>query len=511
MPNDDTPKFLVRRDLSGGQNNRMHEQVIGENQGSVLTNIVLDTAGQRSLRTGATLLENISTSAGTGLFGFEPEGGTNVLLATEATNLWYASAFTTSGFVTAKTDFTTNLNTTFTKAIESDEGDVVIVSNGTDNCFRMNQSYAMQDLGDHVLAPPLTTVLEYYRNRLWALKENKLYWSEAISSSYASAFDRDNDYYNIPVGTERGLVGIRDTGLIVAGDDSIWGLNPSITPSASTDKPEKILDIGVRSAGSMKQVADDVWFLAPDGVRGVFRTQQDKLQLGQSKPLSWKIKSEIDAINWTYRNNFDAIYFDGKYFLTLATGASSTNNQVLVAYPDLRDEFGLPAWVVFDGLNIAKFATISVNGEERLYGIGSDDAKVYRLMNGTSDNGTAIAFTEVSRAEDFGEPLKFKSGGEFKLKCSGGTGTINVYASIDGQGYTGLGSLSLAITGVTFPVTFPVTFASNAEAEEQWHLDSLGKFKRIKFKLYANTVNQVITILETIAVSFVDEYMSEDN
>jgi hypothetical protein len=161
-------------------------------------------------------------------------------------------------------------------------------------------------------------------------------------------------------------------------------------------------------------------------------------------------------------------------------------------------------------LNIARFAKISVDGEERLYAIDSANGKVYRMMSGTSDNSTAITYTEEGRAEDFGKPLQFKNGGEFKIKCRGGTGTINVFASVDGAGYVGLGSLSLAISGVTFPTSFPVVFSTYEEASEQWHLDPLGKFKRIKFKITCSTVDAVVTILESIATTFLEEYLSED-
>jgi hypothetical protein len=396
------------------------------------------------------------------------------------------------------------------KALESDEADVVIIANGTDNARRMNQSYTIEDLGNTNTSPPKTQVIEWYRNRLWALDANKLYWSEAISSAYASAFNRTTNYYNIPVGEERAIVGLRDTGMLIAGSDQIWSLNPSLVPSASNDKPELMLDIGVRAGRTMKMVADDVWFLAPDGVRGVFRTEQDKVILGQSKPLSWKIKTSVDSINWNYASKFDAIYFDGKYLLTITTGTSTTNNEVWVAYPDLRDPMGLPAWVVFDGWNIARFATISVNGEERLYGIDSTNGKVYRLFSGTSDNGTAITLTEEGRGEDFGNPLKYKYGGEFKLKVAGGTGTIIASANPDNTGYTQLGSVVLEDSGLDFPLTFPLDFRGANEASEQWHLEPVGRFKRIKFKLYAATLNQQITILESIATTFLDEYGAEE-
>ena len=511
---DDTPQFVIRRDLSGGVNTRQHEQVIGDTESTVLSNIILDTVGQRSLRAGSSLLENLGTSAGTGLFGFEPEGGTNSLLASYGVNVSYATAFAASGFVTASTAFTANLPTIFVKAIESDEGDVVIISNGTDNVYRMNQSYSMQDLGDTNGSPPKTPVYEWYRNRLWALDGNKLYYSGAIPSDYSASatggFVRNTNYYNIPVGEARRIVGLRDTGMLIAGSEQIWGLNPAITPAPSTDKPELILDMGVRASNTMQMVADDVWFLAPDGVSGVFRTQQDKVQLGQSKPLTWKLKTEFDSINWGKITKAEGIYFDGKYFISLPTGTSTYNNEIWVAYPDIRDNFGLPSWVVFTGLAIAKFAKISVSGEERLYGIDASNGKVYRLFSGTSDNGTAITFLEEGRAEDFGQPLKYKWGGEFKLKVKGGTGTIIASANPDNTGYTQLGSITLSESGLDFPLTFPLDFRGDNEAVEQFHLDSLGKFKRIKFKIYANTLNQSITILESIATTFSEEYLNED-
>ena len=84
---DDQPLFIVKRDLSGGSNTRQHEQVISDNQATALSNVILDTAGQRSNRAGVNLSKSLGASTGTGLYGFDPEGGTPELLATETTKL----------------------------------------------------------------------------------------------------------------------------------------------------------------------------------------------------------------------------------------------------------------------------------------------------------------------------------------------------------------------------------------------------------------------------------------
>lgn len=54
---DDQPLFVLKRDLGGGMNNREHPQMIADNQAVVLQNIMLETAGQTSIRTGQTLVD----------------------------------------------------------------------------------------------------------------------------------------------------------------------------------------------------------------------------------------------------------------------------------------------------------------------------------------------------------------------------------------------------------------------------------------------------------------------
>lgn len=54
---DDQPLFVLKRDLGGGMNNREHPQMIADNQSVLLQNILLETAGQTSIRTGQTLVD----------------------------------------------------------------------------------------------------------------------------------------------------------------------------------------------------------------------------------------------------------------------------------------------------------------------------------------------------------------------------------------------------------------------------------------------------------------------
>lgn len=505
MASDDKELLVIRRDYSGGQNNRGHGSNIGDTQATVLTNVDLSVPGQRSKRHGLTLVEDLGNDVGLGLFGFEPDGGTNILVAVEGSNLktWPASG----SFTTRKTDFTSGIIPIILKIGESGIGDVFVVGNGTDNWFRFDPADLSnpQDLGNTNNSPPRSNVALYFRNRLFILSDNNLYWADAFDDDYSGAFDRTTNFYRVPVGTERALIGVRDTGIVVLGQDQIWGINPSITPAA-TDKPEKILDIGCMANRTAVQVGDDVYFLAPDGVRGVFRTQQDKLQLGASYPLSYVLKEEFDSLNWAQISKSCAVYFENKYFISLPVNGSSTNNQVWVYFPASQ------GWVVISGWNVGAWAKLKVDGEERLYAIDSTDGKVYRALSGFSDNGTAINYVEESRKEDMGQPLRKKVGGVVKVRAfSSGDYDIDVYASIDDQEYQLLGTLGLAGDAPTLPVSLPFSLANSSIVEDSFHLDTLGEWYQIRLKLVHDDLNgsDEIVIFETSIITYLTEFQHE--
>jgi hypothetical protein len=132
------------------------------------------------------------------------------------------------------------------------------------------------------------------------------------------------------------------------------------------------------------------------------------------------------------------------------------------------------------------------------------------MFYGTSDDGTAIVYQEEGRAEDFGKPLQYKNGGEFKLKVRGSGATLTPTADI-GSGYVSITGdpLTIATGGLDFNFDFPFNFSS-IEGNGVWHLDSLGKFKTIKFKILCNTKNAEFIIKESIATTFGEEYLSEE-
>ena len=503
---DDQPTAVVRRDISAGVNNRQHASNLKENQVASLLNADIGIPGLGNKRSGIALIEDLGNDAGTGALGFIPLGADNLMVVTHGTTLETSSALTVGGssFTARKADFTSGLQTGLIKTYESGEDDVLLISNGTDNVFRMNNSFSFQDLGDTNTSPPLTTVMHTYRDRVWALKDELLYFSDASAADYSAAFDRTNNAFRLPVGDEKAIIGIRDTGLFVIGEEQIWGLNPSIVPDPTTDKPEKILEIGAAAGRSCVQVGDDIYFLAKDGIRGVKRTLQDKLQLGVSYPISYPLKDELATVNWEHAHKATGVWFDNMYLIALPVSGSSYNNAVWAFYPANN------AWTVWDSWNVGDWAKITMSGEERLYYIDSDDGSVYRAFSGETDAGTAITYTEVGRKEDLGQPLKKKVAGELLVKCqASGSSNLDVQVSFDDGGFNSLGTMSLAGNLVTFPVTFPVNFSGGNIVYKKFHLDSYGAWYYAQIKLVHTGLDD-LQILERTLVSYLEEYISEE-
>ena len=519
---DDQPLFVIKRDVSGGMNNREHEQVIDDKQAVLLQNITLDTEGQLSIRAGMTRIDSNYPSAphiGYGLFGFDPDGGQFELLAVQNGGLdgWAQSG----SFINRMSDLTDGLQTTIIKAGMTGQNDIVLISNGIDNVKAMYQDHSEHDLGNTNTSPPLTTAITYYMNRVWTLLKNSACFSDAFPADYSVAFNQAVNAFRIPVGTAQAIIPTRDQGLVFFGSDQVWQLSPSVVPNPTTDFPNVVLrDIGCVNGYTCVPVADDIIFLAKDGIRGLFRTQLDKLQTGQSYPLSWPIKTQFDNINWSQISKASAVFFQNKYIISVPTGTSTYPNEIWVYYPALSTAFyqstnqsniaTKSSWVVFEGWNISKFAKLRLNGQELLYGIDSVTGKVRQLFSGNTDDGTPIVFDYISKAEDFKAPMQYKYGGELKVRSEGGNGTLIVYANADGQGNVQLGTLDLGISGVTFPTTFPITF-SNVEINGTFHLDNAGiiKFKRCRFEFKCSTSGAIVNIIESVATCFQEPYLSE--
>jgi len=517
---DDEPLFVIRNDVSGGVNTHLNARNIAENQCEVLQNVEIEIAGQRSKMRGSTLIGNdVGSESVLGLHNYIISGGSTpqLLMYTDV----YLYKWSGSGnWSELKNNFNNNATEVgfcTVKKSGTSPDDVCIIQNALDNAFQLTSAGTMTDLGSTAGtgsdSPPKSTVMAWYGNRMWVLKDDLLYFSDAYPSDYSKAFDTASNAFRIPVGDERYLLPTRDFGIVVFGKNAIWGLSPSAVPDAATDAPVPIItDNGCVSKNAVVQGLDDIYWFAQDGVRALRRNIQDKLQQGRSYPLSIGLKSEYDLIDWSKVTQIRGVYWNNRviFSVPLTGGIWST----WIYYPATN------GWVVKRGWYPCSWATYKVTGEERLFYGKINDAVVYRAFYGFTDegttatDGTAITYTEEGRKEDMGQPLINKVGGELEIKANtSGNYNLSVYGSFDDDDYTLLGTMNIlgGNAGVTFPVTFPVSFSDYATVRQKFHLDAYGAWRTFQHRIVHATTNSTndITILEHSIVTYPEKIEGE--
>lgn len=512
---DDQRLYVIRRDYSGGINTAQHPQQIGEKQALLLSNVDISSVGIRKKRRGITqVADTVGSDPFVSALNYTIQGGTDQLIAVEAGRLWKWSgtgSFLSVGSMASLMSDTADVSLTPIKQSGVSPDDLFLFQNGVENPTVFNSLGASQDLGNTSGtasdSPPKSLVNAWYANRLWVLKNEQLFFSDAYSSDYSDCFDTVSNWYRIPVGEERALVPTRDMGIIVMGLKAIWAINPSVVPAA-TDQPVPVSDsVGCVARKTAIVVADDIYWLAQDGVRALRRTEQDKLQFHASLPVSYPNKNEFDVISWAYVHKASAVYYDNKYIIALPTNSSTYNNTVWVYYPASN------GWSVITGWNVADWVKYKIGGKEELYYVDSTNGKMFKAFSGWTDDGTAITSTEESREEDFGQPAINKIGGSVEVEASGDGGTyeLQVYVSKDGKEYNNLGSAIIySDSAPELPVDLPFYLGGVASVRKKFHIDETESFRTLRVMIRNDDSNSgEIHVLGHSITTYPEEFYDE--
>ena len=190
--------------------------------------------------------------------------------------------------------------------------------------------------------------------------------------------------------------------------------------------------------------------------------------------MSKLIDTTWKTINWDYITRSRMIIWDNKLLVAVPTSTSTYPNKVLCY--DLLTK----AWNIWNmnvgcwGIYLEHTAASTSAYEEVLMFGDAADGKVYHLFKSTqfNDIAAAIDWDIQTKAYDFGYPDFYKAGGNFAVRfvtdIHASDTAMTVSYNKDGGGWVALGTTK---TSIKYPI------------------DSLGQFKKIKFRMQQNATN----------------------
>jgi len=478
---DDQPLSVDVPDSSGGINTRQQDTEIANNQLTVSYNADLSSLGIIKKRLGSNSVLNDLGALPINALIYLKAPSVDARMTLIYGKRMYKSTLPleTSGSWTDidSTDHFTE-NQTSTVAILA--GEKLFFSNGTDNVFSYDGT-SITDEGSGTTDPPKGRCLAYFKNRLWVANlvanPDYVYYSDALDPQ---TFDTSVQLFRVNTGDSSqvtNMIPFQGSSLIIFKEDTIHELVVSGDTAAYWNLRPLDEKHGCVAPECAQQYDGRIYYLSRDGVR-VLPAEQ--------VPVSYFNKTLFDTINWTYINRARAVIWDDKYWLAVPTGSSEYPDKVFVL--DLNTK----GWTCYTGINVGCWGIwIANNAEILMYG-DANDGVVYQLFKSTqfNDGATKINFQIETKAFDFGQPFLYKNGGEIELEIGSSTGnTVTVSAAIDGGSYTSLGTCT---------------------ATDKFHLDSLGKFRSIKFKFQNDATSTQQLILNGFrVVTFPEAYWSE--
>jgi hypothetical protein len=388
-------------------------------------------------------------------------------------------------------------------------GGSIYISNGTDVVHSFNGT-SFTEYGSNSDDPPKGKVGCYFKNRLWLANIGSNTDYVQYSNTLAFGDDEWNDSTQVfKVGAGEGteitaMVPFGDDRIIIFKEDSSYEL---IIQGAATDSwTLRVLDPnhGCVAYHGATYLNNDIYYISRDGIRSILSDVANRQQ-GVDVPLSWNLKDTWDDVFWAQmKDNARIVGFQDKILVAIPTANNAYGDTILAYFINTK------GWSVWTGLNVGCFGTFDDDGDERLfYGEGTADSVVYELLTGNNDGSTAIHYKEETRAFNFGKPFERKVGGEIEITFeTAGSHSITVSANPDDKGYTELGTITTQ--GLHLNLYLPFTLGSYKKGRAKFHLESLGRFRNIKFKIDHNaTKSSNINFLEILLQTYPADYQGE--
>ena len=376
--------------------------------------------------------------------------------------------------------------------------DKLYLTDGTNN-VRSYDGSAFTDESTGTGNPPICKYIVAHTNRLFAAGlstvPDALYCSDLLDGS-----TWDNVNNQIRIGGDSGdpITAIHPWfghNLVVFKERSIFNVvaNPSATNAGSWSIENIDTRMGCVSHRSVAQIGQDLFFLAPDGIRTVRSILEGAAQ-AVSEPISVGIQDVIDDINWNAaREQACATSWRNHYILNVPTGSSTTNNTAIVYNTVAKAFVGTWTW------DASQFAVSAFNGDLKL-AMATESGKVLIFQDYVNpnsetsstyeDDGVDITSSVITRGMNFGEQFSelLPNHVEVELKPASAN-RVNIRAIIDEESDSIVNESAIDTeTGtVTLPFDLPVTFPLTVPIKNSYNLMTKGPCREIQFKVTANS------------------------
>lgn len=497
-------------DFSGGMVSNAVADKLQANQAASMLNVDLHKQGKIIKRKGNALFNvDVSNTPHTGIGRFDPGVNTSYIMIASGTTIARSTAAATFWTLANPNSSpqTAALDTEFIQA-----NNLLFVINGYDSTAWYDGANWTKG-NSWPASPPTATTGAWLRNYLFlAGATNNNDWVYVSTNLQPTVFAA-TDIIKINTGdgqkVER-LVPYRLNELIVYKERSIFDMDiTGSPPSTCTDDCWTVQPIstviGTPAPRSVVSLGNDQWFLSsePIAIRTLQRTSFDKILVDY---VSVPIQDIFDGTNdFGYNLNkaqvskSAAVLFDNKYILAIPSGTSTVNNLVIVY------DFLYKAWYLITGWYPSDWVVFN----NRLFYTDANDGRVLEAFSGTdgdylpgayqiptgSTPTVGINFQYISKAFDFDASENFKQSDALEVEFNPtGNWTANVQINLDNQGWTSVGSVSLAATHNNLPVTLPITLGNSGLDRKTFQTQKYGEFKKMQFKVEQSASQQTVEL-----------------
>ena len=278
---------------------------------------------------------------------------------------------------------------------------------------------------------------------------------------------------------------------------------PSI-PAASTFKIRTIsTSSGCLSHGSIAQVGEDLFYLSRTGVRSIRRTMEENMIASDVGILSYPIDDVIDSINWAEAEKATAVFWRGRYILSVPTKSSTKNDTTIVYNTNTQSWMGVwrGAVTISSGaesstINPVDYAVTQFSGGKpfliSLDKIGNplqfrDFVEDINLVDTDFQDKTTTTFADTgweatTRAFTFGEQMTSKDAEFAEFEFDRSDAVIDIGVLLDNEANDNLADeLDTGSGELRLTFTLPSTLGSGAVTRFRYSMTHYPEFRELQF------------------------------